>query len=105
VHEPTRETGRPGRQAVEQVVRELGAEQDLAHPDEQRQAVSVQVLTEPQMVDGMTSSIGASAKSNMPMSATPMSDAATHTPDASRRSRATARSGLYRSGSMTRPTR
>ena len=57
-------------------------------------AVSVQLLTEPQMVDGMTSSIGASAKSSMPRSAMPMSEAAIHKPEASRTSRATARIGL-----------
>jgi hypothetical protein len=56
--------------------------------------VSVHVLTEPQIVDGITSSIGASAKSSMPMSATPISDAATHRPEARRTSSATARSGL-----------
>ena len=57
-------------------------------------AVNVQPLTAPQMVDGMTRSIGASANSSMPMSATPSSETATQRPDASSRSSASASTGL-----------
>ena len=37
VHQPAREPVEPGRQAAEHLLRQPGAEQDLPHPDEQRQ--------------------------------------------------------------------
>jgi hypothetical protein len=56
--------------------------------------VSVQLLTAPQIEDGITSSMGALAKSNMPRSATPISETATQSPEARRRISPSARSGL-----------
>ena len=47
--EPAREARGPGRKAVEQVVRELGPEQDSPIQTNSGSAVSVQVLTEPQI--------------------------------------------------------
>ena len=37
VHQAPRQPAEPGREAFEHLLRELGAVQDLAHPDEQRQ--------------------------------------------------------------------
>ena len=80
VQQPPGQRLHPGRQALEHVLAEPRAEQDLAHPDEQRSAVSVHDEAEPQIVTAMASPAGREANSCMPIQATPDSVSPIQTP-------------------------